>query len=96
MDQEQLDILKQKFTGVKVWNQWRREQSIDKPNLSGADLSNADLRNADLSNADLSNADLKGANLYRANLKDARVIEEQLKEAKSLVGATMPDGSIHP
>ena len=86
MDQEQLDILKQKFTGVKVWNQWRREHSIDKPNLSGADLSNADLRNADLSNADL-----KGA-----NLKDARVIEEQLKEAKSLHGATMPDGSKHP
>jgi uncharacterized protein YjbI with pentapeptide repeats len=72
MDQEQLDILKQKFTGVKVWNQWRREHSIDKPNLSGADLSNADLRNADLSNADLSSANLKGANLYRANLKDAR------------------------
>jgi uncharacterized protein YjbI with pentapeptide repeats len=80
-NQEQLDILKQKFTGVKVWNQWRREHSINKPNLSGADLSNANL---------------KGANLYRADLKDARVIEEQLKEAKSLHGATMPDGSKHP
>jgi hypothetical protein len=40
--------------------------------------------------ADLSDADLSGA-----NLKGAKVTDEQLTKAKSLKGATMPDGSIH-
>jgi hypothetical protein len=34
--------------------------------------------------------------LVRATLSGARVTEEQLKTAKSLKGATMRDGSIHP
>jgi uncharacterized protein YjbI with pentapeptide repeats len=47
---------------------------------------------ADLSGADLSDADLSGA-----NLRDARgVTDEQLDQAASLEGATMPDGSKHP
>lgn len=77
-------------------------------NLSGANLSIADLSSANLSSADLSRANLWGANLRRAylseanlwgaNLKDATdiTIEELEKKAKSLKGATMPDGSIHP
>jgi uncharacterized protein YjbI with pentapeptide repeats len=39
-------------------------------------------------------ANLSDADLSRANLKGAKVTDEQL--AKSLKGATMPDGSIHP
>jgi uncharacterized protein YjbI with pentapeptide repeats len=41
-------------------------------------------------------ADLEEANLVRADLTGANVTEEQLNKAKSLKGAIMPDGSIHP
>jgi Pentapeptide repeats (8 copies) len=59
------------------------------PNLSKADLSNAILSGANLSgdfliDADLSNADLSGAN----------VSPEQLAQAYSLEGATLPDEQI--
>jgi uncharacterized protein YjbI with pentapeptide repeats len=37
-------------------------------------------------------ADLSGANLSNAYLKDATVTEEQLEQAESLEGATMPNG----
>lgn len=77
----------------------------------GANLNGADLREADLSKAYLGLVNLKGANLSGtkmyltnlsgadltyANLSKSHVTEEQLAEAKSLKGATMPDGSIHP
>lgn len=71
-------------------------------NLSGAGLHQAHLLGAHLSNVNLCGADLKeanlsDANLSGANLKDAKNIttEELEKQAKSLKGATMPDGSIH-
>jgi hypothetical protein len=35
---------------------------------------------------------LSGADLSHAYLKDARVKEEQLEQAESLEGATMPNG----
>jgi uncharacterized protein YjbI with pentapeptide repeats len=70
-------------------------------NLSGANLADANLSEADLTHADLSAAELNGANLANAhlrgaNLTGATVSDEQLKKAKSLSGATMPDGSKHP
>ena len=75
-------------------------------NLSNADLYNANLSGAILYNANLSDANLEGANLsgailYNANLSNADlsgaiVTQEQLARAKSLQGATMPDGSKHP
>ena len=66
--------------------------------LQGAGLDGADLSEANLSNTDLKAADLCEANLAGANLKDAKNItaEELEKQAKSLKGATMPDGSTHP
>ena len=63
--------------------------------LSGANLSHAQLMDADLSGADLSDADLSDTDLRKANLTGAKASAEQLKQAKSLKGATMPDGSIH-
>ena len=73
--------------------------------LSGAYLYDTDLGGADLSGADLSDAEgrfksgarmirtrLDGADLSGADLTKARVTEEQLREAESLEGATMPDG----
>jgi uncharacterized protein YjbI with pentapeptide repeats len=80
-------------------------------NLSGAILQGANLEKAELSNANLEEATIDGANLIGANLSNANltnaflafddlsgaeVTEELEKQAKSLKGATMPDGSIHP
>jgi len=64
-------------------------------NLDGAVLRRAKLRKADLTSANLSGADLIGTDLSKANLTDAQVSDEQLAQAKSLKGATMPDGTVH-
>ena len=64
--------------------------------LIRADLSEAFLSEATLSNANQNGADLSDANLRGANLRGAIVTQEQLAKAKSLQGATMPDGSKHP
>jgi uncharacterized protein YjbI with pentapeptide repeats len=75
--------------------------------LANVDLSNAEklwkkgtdmwergagLGHADLSGANLSGADLSSANLESANLQGANVTDEQLDQAKSLEGVTMPNG----
>jgi uncharacterized protein YjbI with pentapeptide repeats len=64
--------------------------------LSGANMSDAFLRYADLREAQLIETNLSGADLLRADLGYARlngakgVTEEQLEQAKTLEGATMP------
>jgi uncharacterized protein YjbI with pentapeptide repeats len=63
--------------------------------LSGADLSEADLSEADLAYADLSGTIVYDTDLNDADLSGAKVTDEQLGQARSLVGATMPDGSVH-
>jgi hypothetical protein len=61
-------------------------------NLRGAHLRRADLSYANLSGADLSNAYLGGAKLSEADLSGALgVTNEQLRQAASLQGATMPE-----
>jgi hypothetical protein len=66
--------------------------------LKKAALKRTYLSKADLRGANLSEADLSGADLSEANLKDAIgiTVEELEKQAKSLKGATMPNGDIHP
>ncbi len=80
---------------------------LSRADLRGADLSIQTLieelddsegppDTSELSKADLSGANLSGANLRGANLSGAiGTTPEQLIKAKSLKGATMPDGSIH-
>jgi uncharacterized protein YjbI with pentapeptide repeats len=65
--------------------------------LFDADLRRAELNDANLKGAYLRGAYLRGANLREANLREAEgVTQEQLeKQAETLEGATMPDGSIH-
>ncbi len=70
--------------------------TLNNANLNDANLSSATLSHAILFNADLSGADLSEADLSGAYLVGAVVTEEQLKKARSLEGATMPDGSVHP
>jgi len=67
--------------------------------LVGADLISTDLSVADLLGADLSGANLGGANLGGANLSDSNLShaegiknEELAQQAKTLKGATMPNG----
>src|SRR5215213_3000300 len=67
--------------------------------LGGADLSGADLSNALLQDTFLYDprfpedaADLSGVDLSDAYLEGAKVTEEQLEQASSLEGATMPNG----
>ena len=73
-----------------------------KANLNGANLSYTDLSAANLTGADLNSASLGGADLSQADLSQANLrgvqdlTQEQLAKAKSLIGATMPDGSKHP
>ena len=71
--------------------------------LTGADLQGvilfgANLQGANLQGADLREAYLRGVNLQGADLQGAKVTDEWLAEAlaRSLQGATMPDGSKHP
>ncbi len=72
------------------------EANLTRTDLSEANLSQANLSRANLTAADLTRADLSEANLSQADLTGAIVSTEQLNRAKSLQGATMPDGSIHP
>ena len=82
-NQEQLVILKQ---GVETWNQWRRENSNTKVDLSGADLSGMNLGGVDFRDARLTRVDFRGANLREArlslaNLSRATFIEASLNRA---------------
>ncbi len=72
--------------------------SLERANLKRANLYEAGLIETILYKANLSGAGLSEAGLTQADLKNARniTIEELEKQAKSLEGATMPDGSIHP
>jgi hypothetical protein len=68
---------------------------LSRANLSRADLHEASLRWANLSGADLYGVKLPQANLHEADLRGAKVSDEQLAQAKSLEGATLPDGTRH-
>lgn len=61
-------------------------------NMSRANLEKAILIEANLSGTNLEDARLQGANLAGAFLFGARVSLKSLSTAKSLAGATMPDG----
>ena len=83
--------------GIVAVNADLSEVNLFNARLHGADLREADLSEAVLTNATLRGANLRGAklrgaNLTNADLTDAQVTDEQLEAAKSVEGATMPDG----
>jgi hypothetical protein len=81
-----------KLSEANLSGAYLHEANLHEANLHGANLSGAKLFYADLSGAYLS-GDLSRADLSGAVLKEARQwTEEQLMEARSLEGATMPDG----
>jgi len=84
------------LSGVNLSNANLSKATLGDSNLSGADLSGADLSGAMLQSDDFRGADLSGADLSGANLAMAKVTEDQLAQAKSLAGVTMPEGTQRP
>jgi uncharacterized protein YjbI with pentapeptide repeats len=97
---------KVRLAGANLWQVNLHEASLGQANLQsanltkaflyrcdlrGADLRGAGLQGANLSGADLTDANLDGADLRGAYLTAARVTSEQLRQAKSLEGAVLPD-----
>lgn len=72
-----------------------QDANLQKTDLRGAILRDAILWNTDFRGADLRDADLYAAEMQGADLSEAKVTNEQLEQAKSLEGATMPDGTKH-
>jgi len=72
---------------------WLAEANLRGADLRAANLTHATLKRANLRRADLSAANLTWADLSEANLSRATVTSEQLAQAKSLAGTTLPDGT---
>lgn len=77
-NEEQLKLLQQ---GIKVWNQWRKENASVAIHLQWAKFRRAKLEEIDLSYADLRKADLREAKLTRANLRGAKIQESKVQRA---------------
>jgi hypothetical protein len=83
------DLIERRHNIVRLDQANLRETNLSEALLSEADLSGALLSKADLSGADLSDADLSDADLSDAEGMSNEELEQQ---AKSLQGATMPNG----
>jgi uncharacterized protein YjbI with pentapeptide repeats len=82
------DHLMRLNSGVKAWNEWRREHPETTPDLVGAELPMRDLRMADLRQADLTGADLRGSLLSGA------ILSSSLLRKARLEGATLCDATV--
>jgi len=76
------------------------DSGLDGTLLSGIVLEGAELRGVDLSGANLYKADLdkvilREAILQQVDLSGARITQEKLDQARSLTGATMPNGQMY-
>lgn len=75
---------------IKLWNDWRQQNSEKTIYLDGIDLSNQTLHGIDLTNTSL-----RGANLFRTDLSKANLIGSSLKgaylSASDLSGALLED-----
>lgn len=72
-----------------------RQADLSGVNLNVSDLVGANLSGAKLGGARMLGADLSEADLSQADLSGTQVNETELGKAKSLEGATMPDGTKH-
>ena len=74
--------------GVSIWNQWRANEPLTKPNLRNADVSGFHLENVHLCRADLRGANLSSAYLYEADFQEADLRKANLTRA-GLIGANL-------
>jgi len=90
-------LLDADLSGADLSGAILRSAVLNGADLRGAKLQDGDLRHASLVAVELGGANLSGADLSDANLNEAKIIPdpEQLAQAKSLKGATMPDGTKH-
>jgi Pentapeptide repeats (8 copies) len=95
-DLSRLNLRNTNLSGANLSGAFLSESDLIETSLIQAKISEAFLFEANLSGADLTRADLSRAFLYGAKLRGAKIMQEQWEQAKSLKGATMPDGSIHP
>lgn len=73
------------------------DANLSRADLVSVDLSMAILMDVDFTGADLNGANLRGADLTRTNLKGARYVTiDQLKQAETLEGVILPDGTQLP
>ena len=77
VNEEHLKLLNQ---GIEVWNEWRKQNTQIKADLSGGEFRWAKLFKADLHGANLHGADLRGANLKGADLSKAGLMYTNLIE----------------
>ncbi len=80
-----IDIL---YEGVEAWNEWRRKNPGERPQLAGEDLSEMDLTGVNLGEADLTDAEFFQTDLTEANLKMANLSGADLSGA-DLTGAAL-------
>ena len=80
---------------IEIMNPHNQELREAPADLTDAILKSANLTDTNLTGADLTGADLRDANLTGANMSHAKILEKQLSTAKTLKGATMPDGTKH-
>jgi uncharacterized protein YjbI with pentapeptide repeats len=71
------------------------EANLSEADLSGVNLSVGDLIRANLRGAKLEGARLAGADLSQADLSGTQLTKTDLEKAKSIDGATLPDGTKH-
>ena len=97
-----LNLIKQEHSVISLYDAPLKDAYLADIILVSANLKGADLSGANLSSADLSGADLNSTHLSDADLSDADLtkatgvtIEYLEQNAKSLKGATMPDGAKH-
>ncbi|MGE5463688.1 MAG: pentapeptide repeat-containing protein [Syntrophothermus sp.] len=99
------DLSHAKLNGARLNGANLRGCRLNEANLSDADLSSvnlsvggligANLRGAKLGGARLAGADLSEADLSQADLSGTQLSKSDLEKAKSLEGATLPDGTKH-
>jgi uncharacterized protein YjbI with pentapeptide repeats len=94
-----LSLSEAQLCGVNLTGANLSEAKLSEANLVMADLTKANLTNANLMFADLRCATMTGADLYNANLIGANLsaatglTQKQLRQASSIKGATLPDGT---
>ncbi len=82
---EQVEILRQ---GVKVWNQWRKDNPHVRPDLKNEYLGGMDLSVVNFHGTELSRVNLSGTDLSYADLREA-LISEAILSGANLIKARL-------
>jgi uncharacterized protein YjbI with pentapeptide repeats len=83
------------LNGADLRSSKLNEANLSDADLSGVNLSVGDLIGANLHGAKLDGVRLAGADLSQADLSGTQLTKTDLEKAKSIEGATLPDGTKH-